>query len=48
VALQLKRKGITRVHPMLGGLAGWMALDFPVQRLDGPTTPASTPEAAGG
>jgi len=45
VALQLKRKGITRVHPLLGGLAGWMALDFPVQKLDLPVTVASAPDA---
>jgi rhodanese-related sulfurtransferase len=30
VALQLKRRGITRVHPLKGGLARWMALSFPV------------------
>jgi len=37
VALQLKRKGITRVHPLQGGLAGWMALNFPVETLQLPT-----------
>jgi 3-mercaptopyruvate sulfurtransferase SseA len=31
VALQLKRHGITRVHPLKGGFAGWMALGFPVE-----------------
>jgi len=31
VALQLKRQGITRVHPLEGGLLGWMALGFPVE-----------------
>jgi len=36
VALQLKRKGITRVHPLEGGLAAWMALDFPVDALEPP------------
>ena len=30
MALSLKRKGVTRVHPLEGGLAGWMALGFPV------------------
>jgi len=30
VALQLKRRGITRVHPLQGGLAQWMALGLPV------------------
>jgi rhodanese-related sulfurtransferase len=48
VALQLKRKGITRVHPLLGGLAGWMALGFPVEKLDLPVTAASAPDAARG
>jgi hypothetical protein len=33
VALQLRRKGITRVHPLQGGLGAWMALHFPVQQL---------------
>jgi hypothetical protein len=31
VALQLKREGITRVRPLEGGLAAWMALNFPVR-----------------
>jgi hypothetical protein len=31
VALRLRRRGITRVHPLQGGLAGWMALNFPVE-----------------
>ena len=30
MALQLRRKGVTRVHPLHGGLAQWMALGFPV------------------
>ena len=30
MALQLKRRGITRVHPLEGGLDAWMALKFPV------------------
>ena len=30
MALSLKRKGVTRVHPLEGGLAGWMALGLPV------------------
>jgi len=30
VALELTRSGITRVRPLEGGLAGWMALNFPV------------------
>ena len=45
MALQLKRKGITRVHPLEGGLAAWMALNFPVQARQIPATAAdgSTP-----
>ena len=30
MALQLKRQGITRVRPLLGGLGRWMELEFPV------------------
>ena len=41
MALLLERKGITRVHPLEGGLAAWMALNFPVQALE-------LPVAAGG
>jgi rhodanese-related sulfurtransferase len=41
VALQLRRKGITRVHPLHGGLAGWMALDYPVVELQLPQPQAS-------
>jgi rhodanese-related sulfurtransferase len=40
VALQLKRKGITRVHPLEAGLAGWMAMNFPVQTLELPMSAA--------
>jgi membrane protein DedA with SNARE-associated domain/rhodanese-related sulfurtransferase len=36
VALQLKHKGITRVRPLEGGLAGWMALDLPVRSVELP------------
>jgi len=42
VALQLKRKGITRVHPLDGGLAGWMALNYPVQALQLPAVAVSS------
>ena len=41
MALQLRRKGITRVHPLQGGLAAWMALHFPVQQLQLPGTQES-------
>jgi len=33
VALRLKRRGITRVHPLEGGLARWMSLQYPVIQL---------------
>jgi membrane protein DedA with SNARE-associated domain/rhodanese-related sulfurtransferase len=36
VALQLKRKGITRVRLLEGGLAAWMALNFPVRPVHHP------------
>jgi len=49
VALQLKRKGITRVHPLDGGLAGWMALNYPVQALQLPAAVSSaSPSSAPG
>jgi 3-mercaptopyruvate sulfurtransferase SseA len=44
VALELRRKGITRVRPLAGGLAGWQALGFPVVDLVPP--PARTSEEA--
>jgi rhodanese-related sulfurtransferase len=40
VALRLKNRGVTRVHPLDGGMAGWMALSFPVDTLAAPATPA--------
>ena len=40
VARQLKDKGITRVRPLQGGLAGWMALNFPVRRVRRPVVAA--------
>ena len=33
MALQLKRKGITRVRPLHGGLSLWMDREFPVTEL---------------
>jgi hypothetical protein len=30
VALELKRRGITRVRPLLGGFAGWRERGFPL------------------
>jgi rhodanese-related sulfurtransferase len=41
VALQLRRRGITRVHPLEGGLAAWMALQYPVQAVEPVKTAAS-------
>lgn len=36
----LKRRGITRVHPLEGGIARWMTLGFPVRGLAVPAIPA--------
>jgi 3-mercaptopyruvate sulfurtransferase SseA len=33
VALRLKRHGVTRVRPLLGGLTLWMERQFPVERI---------------
>ena len=33
MALQLERRGITRVHPLEGGLEQWVTLGFPVRAL---------------
>jgi len=46
VALTLRRKGVTRVHPLQGGLAGWTALGFPVVQLVLPPARASEGAAA--
>jgi 3-mercaptopyruvate sulfurtransferase SseA len=46
VALRLKKKGITQVHPLEGGLAAWMALDFPVRAVPLPVMPSG--ESTGG
>ena len=40
MALLLQRRGITRVHPLEGGLARWMTLGFPVGALATPAVPA--------
>jgi rhodanese-related sulfurtransferase len=42
VALLLKRRGITRVHPLEGGLHAWMALDYPVRPVEPPAGVTST------
>jgi rhodanese-related sulfurtransferase len=31
VALLLKQRGIVRVRPLLGGLAAWKGLSFPLE-----------------
>jgi len=33
VALQLHKRGITRVRPLDGGLDGWIAREFPVEKI---------------
>jgi rhodanese-related sulfurtransferase len=33
VALQLRRRGITRVRPLEGGLDGWAEAGFPVEKV---------------
>lgn len=43
MALAFKRKGITRVRPLLGGLDAWLERQYPVERLE----PVSRPTAAG-
>jgi len=40
VALRLKKRGVTRVHPLEGGMTRWMALSFPVDTLVAPATAA--------
>ena len=40
MALLLKRKGITRVHPLEGGLEAWMALSYPIQAVQLPVAAA--------
>jgi membrane protein DedA with SNARE-associated domain/rhodanese-related sulfurtransferase len=40
VALRLEHKGITRVRPLEGGLAAWMALKFPVRPVQLPAVRA--------
>jgi hypothetical protein len=49
VALQLQRRGITRVHPLEGGLAQWVTLSFPVRELSASEIPvlASTQSPSG-
>jgi rhodanese-related sulfurtransferase len=43
VALQLRHNGITRVHPLHGGLAAWMDLGYPVEAVRPPVIAAISP-----
>lgn len=47
MALLLKRRGITRVHPLEGGLERWKALGFPVLELPAPETGTDPTPASG-
>ncbi len=42
MALQLKRRGITRVRPLEGGYERWVAEGYPLQRW----VPAEAPQTA--
>ncbi|HKU26634.1 MAG TPA: hypothetical protein VJQ54_14250 [Candidatus Sulfotelmatobacter sp.] len=33
MALQLKKQGITRVRPLLGGLDAWVERGYPVEKI---------------
>lgn len=39
MALRLKGRGVTRVRPLDGGIARWIALNLPVIDLAAPATP---------
>ena len=41
MALLLKRKGITRVRPLAGGIDAWFTNEFPVQAPDAVEEPHS-------
>jgi len=41
VALMLKRRGITRVRPLSGGLAGWKEKGYPLETRAIPKPPAA-------
>jgi rhodanese-related sulfurtransferase len=32
VALLLRKRGITRIHPLAGGIDAWLANKFPLER----------------
>jgi rhodanese-related sulfurtransferase len=42
VALQLKRRGISRVRPLEGGYDGWVAEGYPLQDCAPGETPGGT------
>ena len=42
VALLLRRRGITRVRPLLGGIDAWRELNYPLEPASGPPKPFST------
>jgi len=44
VALLLRREGITRIRPLLGGLDAWRNLGYPMENIESAET-ASTPAA---
>jgi len=44
VALMLKRRGITRVRPLAGGLAGWKEKGFPLETRKVPKQAAAKSE----
>jgi len=46
VALVLQRKGITRVHPLEGGLRAWMDLGYPVEPMQPPILSAAIAPSA--
>ena len=47
MALRLKRRGITRVRPLEGGLERWKALGFPVLELPARETGTESTPASG-
>jgi hypothetical protein len=47
VALRLKRRGITRVRPLLGGYEAWVARGFPVNALAPAAALAAVPALSG-
>jgi hypothetical protein len=47
VALQLRKNGVLRVRPLLGGIEAWIELSLPTEALGGelPTPEAPAPAA---